>query len=147
VAVDLRDDWLTALRNNGFDETEATAWSAEGLLMYLPPDAQDRLFDNITTLSAPGSRLATDYQPDHAAAIKQRTANARAWSARGLDLDTSQLIYQGDRSPVPDYLATRRWRVSAQSRADLFRIYGLTNPGENAMPNNVSVTAVLEQVA
>jgi methyltransferase (TIGR00027 family) len=147
VAVDLRDDWLTALRNNGFDATEATAWSAEGLLMYLPPDAQDRLFDNITALSAPGSRLATDYQPDAAAAVKQRTVNARAWSARGLDLDTTQLIYQGDRSPVPDYLAARRWRVSAQSRADLCRIYGLTNPDENAMPNNIAVTAVLEQAA
>jgi methyltransferase (TIGR00027 family) len=144
VAIELRDDWLTALRNNGFDETKATAWSAEGLLMYLPPDAQDRLFDNITALSAPGSRLATDYQPDDAAAIKQRKVNARAWSARGLDLDTSQLIYQGDRSPVPNYLAARGWRVSAQSRADLFRIYGLTIPDDNAMPNNVAVTAVLE---
>jgi hypothetical protein len=48
---------------------------------------------------------------------------------------------------VPDYLAARRWRVSAQSRADLFGIYGLTNPDENAMPNNIAVTAVLEQVA
>jgi methyltransferase (TIGR00027 family) len=143
VAVDLRDDWSTALRNNGFDETEATAWSAEGLLMYLPPDAQDRLFDNITALSAPGSRLATDYQPDDADAIKQRKDNARAWSARGLDLDTTQLIYQGERSPVPNYLAARGWTVSAQSRADLFKIYGLTTPDHNAMPNNIAVTAML----
>ena len=141
---DLRDDWLTALRNNVLHETEATAWSAEGLLMYLPPDAQDRLFDNIMALSAPGSRLATDYQPDAADAIKQRTVNARAWSARGLDLDTTQLIYQGERSAVPDYLAARGWMVSAQSRANLFRIYGLTTPHENAMPNNIAVTAVLE---
>lgn len=144
VAVDLRTDWSTALRSNGFDPTKATAWSAEGLLMYLPPDAQDRLFDNITALSAPGSRLATDYQPDADAAIKQRQVNARAWSARGLDLDTTQLIYEGARSPVPNYLAAGGWRVSAQSRADLFRIYGLTTPDEDAMPNNVAVTAVLE---
>ena len=64
VAVDLRDDWLNALRQAGFDETKPAAWSAEGLLMYLPPEAQDRLFDAITTLSAPGSRLATEYHRD-----------------------------------------------------------------------------------
>ena len=32
VAVDLRDDWPTALREAGFDESEPTMWSAEGLL-------------------------------------------------------------------------------------------------------------------
>ncbi len=52
VGVDLRDDWPAALRDSGFDTTQPTAWSAEGLLAYLPPDAQDRLFDNITALSA-----------------------------------------------------------------------------------------------
>src|SRR5580698_1659039 len=64
VAIDLRDDWVDALRGSGFDSTQPTAWLAEGLLGYLPPDAQDRLFDNITALSAPGSRLGTGYVPD-----------------------------------------------------------------------------------
>src|ERR1700682_6706806 len=48
VSIDLREDWPAALRRSGFDETQPTAWSAEGLLVYLPPEAQDRLFDNIT---------------------------------------------------------------------------------------------------
>ena len=39
--------------NSGFDAGAPSAWSAEGLLMYLPPDAQDRLFDNITALVGP----------------------------------------------------------------------------------------------
>ena len=69
VAIDLRDDWPTALRRSDFDDASPTAWSAEGLLMYLPPHAQDRLFDNITELSAPGSRLATEYHPDPAALV------------------------------------------------------------------------------
>ena len=43
VSIDLREDWPTALRRNGFDDSEPTAWAAEGLLVYLPPDAQDRL--------------------------------------------------------------------------------------------------------
>ncbi|MGH7290508.1 MAG: class I SAM-dependent methyltransferase, partial [Myxococcota bacterium] len=54
VAVDLRDDWPQELKAAGFDVTAPTAWSAEGLLVYLPPEAQDRLFDDITALSAPG---------------------------------------------------------------------------------------------
>src|SRR6478672_1189654 len=48
VAIDLREDWTAALRRSGFDDSRPTAWSAEGLLVYLPPDAQDRLFDDIT---------------------------------------------------------------------------------------------------
>ena len=77
VSIDLREDWPAALRRSGFDETQPTAWSAEGLLVYLPPDAQDRLFDNITALSAPGSQLATEYHPDAGAAVAQRTKTMR----------------------------------------------------------------------
>src|SRR5689334_23624300 len=43
LPIDLRNDWPKALRDNGFDESAPTAWLAEGLLMYLPADAQDRL--------------------------------------------------------------------------------------------------------
>src|SRR5699024_6702262 len=63
VAIDLREDWPAALRAAGFDPAAPTSWLAEGLLIYLPPDAQDRLFDNITALSAPGSTIATEYVP------------------------------------------------------------------------------------
>ncbi|HZE14258.1 MAG TPA: class I SAM-dependent methyltransferase, partial [Mycobacterium sp.] len=64
VAIDLRNDWPSALRAAGFDPSRPTAWSAEGLLGYLPPDAQDRLLDTITALSAPGSRFATESAPN-----------------------------------------------------------------------------------
>ena len=64
IAIDLRDDWPKALRDNGFDPTQPTAWIAEGLLIYLPPEAQDLLFDRIDELSAPGSRVATEHIPD-----------------------------------------------------------------------------------
>ena len=60
VAVDLRDDWAAALIAAGFDQHRPTAWLAEGLLPYLPSDAQDRLFDIVTDLSAPGSRIAVE---------------------------------------------------------------------------------------
>src|ERR1700738_5103278 len=64
VAGDLRNDWPAALIEAGFDHTQPTAWIAEGLLGYLPPEAQDRLLDNISALSADGSRLATEAIPD-----------------------------------------------------------------------------------
>ena len=63
VGVDLREDWPAALAAHGFDPGRPTAWIAEGLLIYLPPDAQDRLFDHITALSPAGSRLATEFMP------------------------------------------------------------------------------------
>src|ERR1700744_602421 len=60
VPVDLRDDWPAALSAAGFDRTQPTAWLAEGLLPYLPSDAQDRLFEMFTALSAPGSQVAVE---------------------------------------------------------------------------------------
>src|ERR1700751_4758140 len=63
IAVDLRADWPAALQAAGLDTTAPTAWLAEGLLIYLPPEAQDRLFDNIPALSAPGSTIATEFVP------------------------------------------------------------------------------------
>ena len=48
VQVDLRDDWAAALTAAGFDHSQPTAWLAEGLLPYLPAEAQDRLFEILT---------------------------------------------------------------------------------------------------
>ena len=53
VACDLRDDWTTVLRSNGFDELQPTAWSAEGLLMYLLPNpADDEPMRNVVAVAA-----------------------------------------------------------------------------------------------
>ena len=51
--------WMRALTTS-----RPTAWIAEGLFGYLPPEAQDRLLDNISALSADGSRLAVEAIPD-----------------------------------------------------------------------------------
>ncbi|WP_279386702.1 hypothetical protein [Mycobacterium uberis] len=39
--------------------------------MYLPPEAQNQLFDNIIALNAPGDMLATEYHPDLGATLSQ----------------------------------------------------------------------------
>jgi len=146
VAVDLREDWPTVLRTNGFDETRPTAWSAEGLLAYLPPEAQDRLFDEITALSAKGSRVATEYHPEGAAAIAERSrVMAQQWKDRGFDLDLAALMYQGERNAASEYLAGHGWRVSTQTRKQLFAAYGRRMPaddGSSALRKTVAVTAI-----
>ena len=145
VTADLRDDWPAALRDRGFDCTQPTAWSAEGLLLYMPPTAQDRLFEDITALSATGSQLATQHHPDGGAAIvESNRVMAQQWGEHGLNLDLSELAYQGDRNSVADYLANRGWHVSTQSRADLFAAYGRAMPEDAALAplrNTVAVTA------
>jgi methyltransferase (TIGR00027 family) len=146
VAVDLRDDWPAALRANGFDASQPTAWSAEGLLAYLPPDAQDRLFDHITALSANGSRLATEFHPDGPTALAERQrVMADQWKERGLDLDLSTLMYHGERTPATDYLAAHGWRVSTQTRTEMFAAYGREMPDDEAtaaLRNMIAITAI-----
>jgi methyltransferase (TIGR00027 family) len=145
VSIDLREDWPAALRRSGFDDTQPTAWSAEGLLMYLPPDAQDRLFDNITALSASGSRLATEYHGDDSGpTMSERAAQFnKRWATLGCDIDLSGLFFDGERSNVAEYLNDRGWQVSTRPRRDLFADYGRVFPDDDTsqLRNIVSLTA------
>jgi methyltransferase (TIGR00027 family) len=130
VAIDLRDDWPAALRAAGFDPEQPTAWSAEGLLGYLPPDAQDRLLDTVTKLSAPGSRFATEsasnVEPGDEENMKERMQRiAERWRAHGFDLDMTGLVYFGDRNEAAPYLADRGWQLTASSVGELFAANGL----------------------
>ena len=148
VSIDLRDDWPAALRQAGFDVTQPTSWTAEGLLMYLPPEAQDRLFDNITALSAPGSRLATEYHGDDAGTTMTERAqefNDR-WANIGCDIDLSGLFFDGARSNVVDYLTARGWHVGSRPRRELFADYGLSFPDDETsqLRNIISLNATLK---
>ncbi|OBG60265.1 MULTISPECIES: class I SAM-dependent methyltransferase [unclassified Mycobacterium] len=130
VAVDLRDDWPAALRAAGFDPAQPTAWSAEGLLGYLPPEAQDRLLDTITDLSAPGSRVAVESAPNREPGdedkMKERMQHiSERWRAHGFDLDMAGLVYFGDRNEAAPYLADHGWRLNKVSIRELFAANGL----------------------
>jgi methyltransferase (TIGR00027 family) len=144
VAVDLRDDWPEALRRAGFDTTQPTAWSAEGLLVYLPPEAQDRLFDDITALSAPGSQLSTEYHPDGGASLGERAnAVSDAWITHGFNVKLTDLFYAGDRKPVVDYLTGLGWQVHARTRPEVFAGYGREFPDTEALaPMRTSLSIV-----
>ena len=118
VPIDLRDDWPNALREAGFDPSMPTAWLAEGLLMYLPADAQDRLFENITELSAPGSRISAETIGIHAEDRRERMRErfGRLAEQFGVDstLDVGELTYEDpDRADVAVWLDAHGWQSTA----------------------------------
>jgi len=131
VGVDLRDDWPAALRANSFDPARPTAWIAEGLLLYLPPDAQDRLFDNISAQSAPGSQLATEDYPGSRAGMVRRFATwSDQWQELGLNVRLPDLLYSEGHNVVADYLERQGWDVSALTRPEIFAAYGRAFHGD-----------------
>ena len=126
VAVDLRDDWPAALKAAGFDPTAPTVWSAEGLLVYLPPEAQDTLFDTIAALSAPGSRLACEFIRDTAVFASPAWREHREkLSAIGFELEIGDLVYHGERNHIIEYLAAAGWTVSGREVGELYADAGL----------------------
>ncbi|MDT5022507.1 MAG: hypothetical protein QOG47_2476 [Mycobacterium sp.] len=130
VAIDLRYDWPAALIEAGFDRTQPTAWIAEGLLGYLPPEAQDSLLDNISALSADGSRLATEAIPnlpdvDQDKARELMREATEKWRAHGFDLNFDELGYQGERNDVAEYLNRLGWRSVGQPMSQLLAEHGL----------------------
>lgn len=129
VAIDLRQDWPAALTAAGFDPGVPTAWLAEGLLMYLPADGQDRLFDQITALSAPGSRIAAETAGNHRSdERREQMAERFKKIAETIGLtqtvDIQDLIYSDDdRAVVRTWLDEHGWQATAQhSTAEMRRL-------------------------
>jgi methyltransferase (TIGR00027 family) len=126
VPIDLRHDWPKALRENGFDVSEPTAWLAEGLLMYLPGDAQDRLFEQVTDLSAPGSRVAAEtvgvHAADRRARMRERFQQLSAQFELNEAIDVAELMYDDPaRSDVASWLDAHGWSASAVTSAGEMR--------------------------
>jgi methyltransferase (TIGR00027 family) len=134
VAVDLRDDWVGALRDIGFSTERPTAWIAEGLLGYLPPDAQDRLFDTITTLSFSGSRIGTGYVPDIRDRITKRGKEiSERWRRLGLNVNWADLVYDGERNDAMEYLAALGWQTTVHTTPELYAANGFEFPDAPSM--------------
>jgi methyltransferase (TIGR00027 family) len=134
VAIDLRNDWPQALIDSGFDTTQPTAWIAEGLLIYLPSEAQDKLFDDITALSVPGSWVATERVHDMKAFFDERAQRmAEQMKKYGSDVNVADLIYDGERSHVVEYLSTYGWDVSSHTMEEAYAANGFELPEGEAM--------------
>jgi methyltransferase (TIGR00027 family) len=121
VQTDLRHDWPTALQQAGFDPTAPSAWMLEGLMIgYLPADAQSRMLDQITQLSAPGSRLIADHLPGSSKSIGSLLQTvAASWRQHGFDVDFGGLTYSHESNDAERHLQTRGWETNGRSLTDL----------------------------
>jgi methyltransferase (TIGR00027 family) len=134
VAVDLRHDWPKALQEAGFDPSQPSVWSAEGLMPYLPAAAQDLLFERIDTLAAPGSRVAVEalgptfLDEEVRGKRRERMERLRQLMTQ-VDPDreiprTDELWYFEEREPVGEWFARHGWDVTVTPSAELMAGYG-----------------------
>ncbi len=131
VAADLREDWPAALRDNGFDPAQPSAWLAEGLLLYLPATVQERLFLGIDALSSPGSRLAVEEtMPMPPEAFKAAVEEERAVIAERGPFFT--LLSNEQIARPEQWFSARGWRAATTSMSDYLRGLGRAVPPPNA---------------
>ncbi len=148
VSVDLRHDWPSALRAAGFDLERPAAWAAEGLLGFLPPEAQDRLLDSITALSADGSQLVAEIFLNSSPNLQALNGATQKWREQGLDVELENLGFSGERNDAASYLEERGWRVSRTPVNELLANTGLplqSDDDDAPFGRNYYCTAVLHK--
>jgi len=152
VPIDLRQDWPKALQEAGFDASRPAVWSAEGLVRYLPAQAQDLLFERINSLSAPGSWLASNVpdsgftDPNRVQRQREDMRRLRAAAAKLVDTevtDFDDLWYPEERTPVDSWLRQHGWDVATASFSELMARYDRSIPhgSEDSMPPTLYVSA------
>lgn len=134
VAVDLRHDWPKALLAAGFDPSQPSVWSAEGLMPYLPNAAQELLFERIDELAAPGSRVAVEalgpsFLDEELRAKRRermdrvRDALAKVQPDREVPR-TDELWYFEEREPVGEWFGRHGFEVRVTPAAELMEGFG-----------------------
>jgi methyltransferase (TIGR00027 family) len=131
VAADLTVDSAAAeLRRTGLDVGQPTVSVVEGVTMYLAEEVVRRVFTDLAEISAPGSRLATDfYPPSSGSAVPHRRQRlvqrlARAGSGEGLRFVT-------DRAGAVDLVESCGWRVDRELDEDMV---GALVPAGSGLP-------------
>jgi methyltransferase (TIGR00027 family) len=153
VPVDLRHDWPAALQEAGFDTSAPSAWSAEGLLPFLPAVAQELLFERVHALSAGGSRIAVeapgpDFLDEDARAKQRETMQrirdlmAKLEPERDIP-DVQDLWYLEEREDVDTWLGRHGWDVTVTPAEQLMAHYDRRPPQgiEDAAPKTLFVAA------
>jgi methyltransferase (TIGR00027 family) len=157
VPVDLRQEWPAALQQAGFDASAPSAWSAEGLMPYLPAAAQELLFDRVQRLTVTASRVGVEalapnfMDPELRARRREWMDRVRAVMAK-VDPTrevprTDELWYFEEREDVGDWFRRHGWQVTVTPSVELMAGYGRKPPKEfeEGVPQNLFVSA--QQVA
>jgi methyltransferase (TIGR00027 family) len=154
VPIDLRQDWPKALRQAGFDVAAPSAFTAEGILPFLPSAAQDLLFERIQALTAVGSHVAVEApgpefnNPD---ARERQRAQMQRYRELAVQLvgeehdfrDFEDLWYFEDRTDVGDWLLNHGWDVSVLTAEAVMDLYDRHPPEglEDGAPRSLFVSA------
>lgn len=152
VPIDLRQDWPKALQEAGFDASRPCAWSAEGLVRYLPARAQDLLFERVHTLSARDSWLASNVPADNSLnpdRVRRQREEMRRIQAAAAKLiksdipDVEDLWYAEERTALAEWLGKHGWEVSATTSTELLARYDRSaqHDGEDPTPPTLFVSA------
>ncbi|GAB2568659.1 class I SAM-dependent methyltransferase [Nocardia heshunensis] len=144
VAIDLRQDWPKALLDKGFEPEQPTAWLAEGLLRYLPGDAQNRLLEQVLELSAPGSRFALNLGRGNDMADEYRERRQKVMAEAGIQIDLENLWYPWeDRHDPRDWFAMHQWLVTEGDPVALLEDHGRSVPeaAKAGMGEHILMTA------
>jgi O-methyltransferase involved in polyketide biosynthesis len=122
-------------RPPGLDPVWPAIWVAEGLLVYLSPGQVDRLLDEVTSLSAPASRLGLTY--------RNREPGDQSAPAPALR-----------RSVAPDdpagWLAGCGWAAELASAREVLRAHGRQVPAarpagrDGSRPRALLISAALD---
>jgi len=120
----LADDWPERLLDAGFRPEQPTVWIAEGLMIYFSQPENDRLLEQIGTLSRPGHRLSiTSSRPDRP--LRPGTTPAATGSSLLHDPDAVIALWRwAGPSDVPAWLAGHGWKADAYDREERARAYG-----------------------
>ena len=122
VPIDLREDWASALTDAGFDTAQPTAWLAEGLLPYLPAEAEHALLRTVHEFSARGSRIAIEDFSNAEPATTSTSMMQEVATSWGIDF--KQLISDEERPEAGATLAGLGWDVRSQPARELARGFG-----------------------
>lgn len=140
VGIDLRADWQTELVRAGFDNYKPTAWLAEGLLPYLPAEAERALLETVTELSAFGSRMAIE---DIAGARERLLDSGLAEYASEWGLNMTSLLSSEDRPAPSEPLRSHGWTTTRQAFEEIANGYGRYLETSGIVDDLASVSHVL----
>ena len=130
VAVDLRHDWPAALRAAGLDAAQPTAWSAEGLLPFLPPEAQDAAAGQHRRAQRPGQPVGHREPADASSAVPKMADRMHEatdqWREHGFDVEMTDLGMPATAHDVVEYLNTHGWTATSTPVTELSAAHGLS---------------------
>ena len=122
IAADLREDWTTPLAGAGLHHVQPTAWLLEGMLIYLSADEAANLLTAVDNLSAPGSRVAFEFDDLDTDTMREQARTMPAMAEYAA-------LWKGGLPDAAGWLAGHGWRPEVHNRAEVTARYGRTVSG------------------